>query len=118
MPQTVQATRYYIDDEHFCTTRDNDVRWPAMHELVGAEEVEIAGGDAVLDAMHAACEQLFAKYNRGDRPDGRTRRSMSVGDVVVIGESAFLCAARGWRLLPPSGDNIHRLGPTQEEELV
>jgi hypothetical protein len=45
----------------------------------------------------AACERLFIKYNRDDRPDGRVRRSMSVGDVVKVGKEFFLCLSRGFR---------------------
>lgn len=33
-------------------------------------------------------EILFAKHNRDDRPDGRLCPSMSIGDVVIIGEVA------------------------------
>jgi hypothetical protein len=34
-------------------------------------------------------EKLFAKHNRDDRPDGQLCPSMSIGDVIVIGEIAL-----------------------------
>ncbi len=34
-------------------------------------------------------EVIYAKHNRDDRPDGRTAPSLSIGDVVVIGEVAM-----------------------------
>jgi hypothetical protein len=39
---------------------------------------------------------LFARHNRDDRPDGRLCPSMSVGDVVVIGEIAWTVMREGW----------------------
>lgn len=29
-------------------------------------------------------EAIFVRHNRDDRPDGRTRPSLSVGDVIVL----------------------------------
>ncbi len=37
----------------------------------------------------AIAEHLFMRHNRDDRPDGQMCPSMSVGDVVVIGEIAL-----------------------------
>ena len=41
-------------------------------------------------------EQLFAKHNRDDRPDGQLCPSMSVGDVVILGETAYTVESIGW----------------------
>src|SRR3982750_532086 len=41
------------------------------------------------DVFHRLAETIFAKHNRDDRPDGHLCPSMSIGDVVVIGEVAF-----------------------------
>ena len=41
-------------------------------------------------------EVIFAKHNRDDRPDGRLCPSMSVGDVIVIGEIALSVASIGF----------------------
>lgn len=35
-------------------------------------------------------DELYAKYNRDDRPDGQRERSMSIGDVVAVTERAYL----------------------------
>jgi hypothetical protein len=49
--------------------------------------------------INGALEDIFARFNRGsgrewDMPP--TMRSLSVGDVVVIGEMAFACDRSGW----------------------
>jgi len=42
------------------------------------------------------CEEVFARFNIGDRA-GLRCRSMSVGDVVVFGSgAAFVCKGCGW----------------------
>lgn len=41
-------------------------------------------------------EGLFALHNHPDRPDGAVAPSLSIGDVVIVGESAFSVASRGW----------------------
>ncbi len=41
------------------------------------------------EALLGIAEVIFAKHNRDDRPDGKTAPSLSVGDVVVIGEVAL-----------------------------
>ncbi len=54
-------------------------------------DVLIAGwaGTVILDEsldVFAAAERVFVSHNRDDRPDGQLCPSMSVGDVLVIGE--------------------------------
>ena len=44
----------------------------------------------------AALETLFARHNRDDRPDGQLCPSISVGDVVILGETAWSVAMVGW----------------------
>jgi len=41
-------------------------------------------------------ELLFARHNHDDRPDGRLCPSMSIGDVVIIGEVAWSVASIGF----------------------
>lgn len=48
------------------------------------------------DDPFAALEKLFMRHNRDDRPDGRLCPSMSVGDVVVLGETAWSVASIGF----------------------
>lgn len=44
----------------------------------------------------AACERAFAQLNAEFRPNGRFERSLSVGDVIRIGQEWFACANVGW----------------------
>jgi hypothetical protein len=50
----------------------------------------------VLDEPLLTLEHVFARHNRDDRPDGRLCPSMSVGDVVIIGEVAYSVASVGF----------------------
>lgn len=45
------------------------------------------GQVSVSDPAEVA-ELVFVRHNRDDRPDGKSAPSLSVGDVVVIGETA------------------------------
>jgi hypothetical protein len=49
-----------------------------------------------IDCKHAA-EAVFELHNRDDRPDGQMCPSMSVGDVVVVGEVALSVDQRDWK---------------------
>jgi len=40
-------------------------------------------------------DDLFEKFNVGDR-EGLRIRSMSVGDIVEIGDRRFICKSAGW----------------------
>lgn len=60
------------------------------------------------DVFHACahddcwCERAFEVGNADEyRGDGwpRTARSLSVGDVVIVGENAYECVSLGWQLL-------------------
>jgi hypothetical protein len=44
--------------------------------------------DVDTEPAMAVADRLFVRHNRDDRPDALLCRSMSVGDVVVIGEIA------------------------------
>jgi hypothetical protein len=48
------------------------------------------------EALLRLAEVIFTKHNRDDRPDGRTAPSLSVGDVVVIGEVAMTVESIGF----------------------
>ena len=59
------------------------------------------------DSATEACENLFWKYNRDERPDGYTGRSMSVSDVVILynenenptAKTVWFCDSIGFRKL-------------------
>ena len=66
-------------------------------------DVLIAGwaGTVTLDEsldVFAAAERVFLRHNRDDRPDGQLCPSMSVGDVVVIGETALTVESCGFSI--------------------
>ena len=48
------------------------------------------------EPIDAIADRLFACHNADDRPDGQRCPSMSVGDVVVIGETAVSVEDVGW----------------------
>jgi len=60
--------------------------------------------DDVTD-LNDIAEQLFARHNRDDRPDGQLCPSMSVGDIL-IGETAVSLASRGFQVVHPHRDDL------------
>ena len=52
-----------------------------------SDEIDLAPSDEA--STMTVLEWIFARHNRDDRPDGRLCPSMSVGDVVVLGETAW-----------------------------
>jgi hypothetical protein len=53
-------------------------------------------GDIEFPRGVAALEAIFVRHNRDDRPDGQLCPSMSVGDVIVLGETAWSVANVGF----------------------
>lgn len=47
-------------------------------------------------SVNQMLEVLYERHNRDDRPDGQLCPSMSIGDVVVIGEVAYSVATWGF----------------------
>lgn len=47
-----------------------------------------------------ALEFLFEKHNRDDRPDGQVGPSLSVGDVVILGDKAHAVTYAGFEEVP------------------
>jgi hypothetical protein len=54
-------------------------------------------GDIDMPPGVAALEVIFALHNRDDRPDGQLCPSMSVGDVVVLAETAWSVDSYGFK---------------------
>lgn len=50
----------------------------------------------LFDVMVGLADTIFARHNRDDRPDALRAPSLSVGDVVTIGEVALSVASIGW----------------------
>lgn len=44
-------------------------------------------------------ERLWVRFNRDDRPTGQICNSMSIGDIVVLAETAWSCTRDGWVVL-------------------
>lgn len=44
----------------------------------------------------AICDAIYARHNADDRPDGQCAPSLSVGDVIVLGEVAYSVASFGF----------------------
>jgi hypothetical protein len=53
--------------------------------------------DESLDVF-AVAERIWIRHNRDDRPDGQLCPSLSVGDVVVIGETALTVESAGFSI--------------------
>jgi hypothetical protein len=64
--------------------------------------IEVESGDNVT----AIAERLFARHNRDDRPDRRLCPSMSVGDVIVIGEVVVSVAGVGFQRVDVDADDL------------
>lgn len=83
-----------MDTNSTCTTIDYRI----LHNLdchfsrpyqPGDRLADGYAGRVSADDLSAVCEEVFATHNRDDRPDGKSAPSMSVGDVVIVGETAF-----------------------------
>ena len=61
--------------------------------------------DDVTDVA-AIAEQLFERHNRDDRPDRHLCPSMSVGDVIIIGETAVSVDRIGFQIVHPDPDDL------------
>ena len=68
----------------------------------GDDGIPASTGTVDVDPANAraALEQIFEWYNHG-APNARAfdHRSLSVGDVVHLGETTWLCATVGWEVL-------------------
>lgn len=51
---------------------------------------------AILNPIASVLELIFSLHNRDDRPDGRLCPSMSIGDVIILGETAFTVTRDGF----------------------
>ena len=82
----------YLTDQHLVL--------PVAATTYRATTTRMPASQADFDTLvSAVLESIFAIFNgEGDepRPLGLSR-SMSVGDVAVVGETAFLCQSVGWR---------------------
>lgn len=57
--------------------------------------------DITNRAIGYVLDEIFVKHNRGDRPNGKKMRSLSVSDVVVLDGHPYYCDSYGWSEIPP-----------------
>lgn len=91
-----------INEDHmgsfyFCKDQTSN----AQHLLATGQYRE-AGEFAVEGTGSDAAEEVFDLTNNPYRQDEREQlygrgRSLSVGDIVEVGEEQFLCASMGWQ---------------------
>lgn len=70
--------------------------------LVVRGDIEIAPG-----AEQTACEYFWTELNVDDRPWGDRVRSMSMGDVVVLGEDAYTPVTLGFERVQLRPEDCH-----------
>jgi hypothetical protein len=88
-----------------CDVHDSDL-------APGIWSVALATGKYETWAVEAnSVEEVFAKLNADDRPNGRIMRSLSVGDLVVNCETGAvkLVAMVGWKDLDTRGSAFSAL---------
>jgi len=58
------------------------------------------------ESLSALMERIYARHNADDRPDGDLCPSMSVGDVVYLGEGYFSVSEVGFRTVGVMPDDL------------
>ena len=87
----ITYTNYTNIDASFCRAYE-----PGDRLVRGwSGEIEPLTGGA-FSSLEGAAEMVYCRHNRDDRPDGQMCPSMSIGDVVVIGETALSVANVGF----------------------
>jgi hypothetical protein len=97
----VNYTNYTNLDSHYSRTYEPGDRlvrgWTG---IIDRRDVSFANG------LLEIAEEVFARHNHDDRPDGQLCPSMSVGDVVIIGEVALSVASTGWKQVDVQLDDL------------
>jgi len=95
----VSYTNYTNIDSHFMRAYEPGDRlvrgWTSELPFVVTPEL-----------LMETAEVLFMLHNRDDRPDGQLCPSMSVGDVIVIGETAVSVASFGFEVVQLDANDI------------
>lgn len=63
-------------------------------------EIEDESGTLGQMSQPVILERIYIRHNREDRPDGRIGPSLSIGDVLCVGEQSFACRMRGFEEVP------------------
>jgi hypothetical protein len=88
----ITYTNYTNLDSHY------DRPYEPGDRLVRGWHEDAITADPALAPDNIVCyaEAIFVRHNADDRPDGQLCPSLSVGDVIVIGEVAFSVARVGF----------------------
>jgi hypothetical protein len=70
----------YIAHQYFNESRNRFFKWEPGDTMTKSEYTY----HVEADTPEEAAEQAFMYFNRDNRPNGRTERSLSVGDLVVL----------------------------------
>jgi len=62
--------------------------------------------DVSVRTTSVGLNAVYERHNRDDRPDGQTAPSLSVGDVVLLGETAFTVAWAGFDRVDVDPDDL------------
>jgi hypothetical protein len=73
-----------------------DSLWMRPHRPTDRVVAGYHGDIDGVDDVESACRAIMARHNRDDRPDGCDAPSLSVGDVIVVGETTWTVAALGF----------------------
>ena len=81
-------------------------------------EIEIRGMLPKEPQLRTSCilEQFYCLYNRDDRPNPMTSRSLSVGDVVQLENQFFLCSAASF--IPVAFEPVAETTKTPADTLI
>ena len=92
--------KIYLNDgeDHFFGFRNKFANSP---ELTMVYSFEVSEWPGVRPDIHAALAWVFMEFNSGEGKfaneyRAKRLRSLSVGDVVTIGETAWACESVGW----------------------
>lgn len=91
---TVNDTTMTIYDYSILINLDPDKYFQTPEESFGASHVQTWQGQIEAESVAQACEAIFARHNRDDRPDGQVGPSLSVGDVVHLQVWGYHIVAR------------------------
>lgn len=95
--------KIYMNDgeDHFYGFKNKFANSPELTMVHSLEISEMFPHVASEREMLAVLEWVFQEFNIGEGPQAQAYRakmlrSVSVGDVVVIGETAWACESVGW----------------------
>lgn len=72
-----------------------------------------------VQSVDSCLWNIYLTHNDDDRPDGQTAPSLSIGDVIVLGETAFTIDFEGtWHRINLTADDLMGVDYRTARELV